>query len=162
VSLQRFQFAVAVVVAALLMQAPALHAQGSDVIRGRIIGSDSVPVEGARVTITSIVSQIERTARTDRNGRFTTIFPGADGHYVVAVSQIGYLLKTFELKRTVDQDVLIADATLDKTQLDAVVVAADVRGTIPRGSGTVDISGTQQAIGTAGLLPSKRHPAPAM
>ena len=52
---------------------------------------------------------MNRTARTDRNGRFTITFPGGEGDYFVTVTSIGYAPKRFEVKRTADQDILVAD-----------------------------------------------------
>ncbi len=154
--LRRLLFVCLLAAVAVIAHPGGLSAQGgSDVIRGRITGSDSLPLEGARVTVTSIVTTIARPARTDKNGRFTVIFPGADGHYVVSVSMIGYVLKTFELRRTAEQDILVADANLERPQLEAVIVTADVRGTIPRSGIVADIGGTTQAIG-AGLLPDQQ------
>lgn len=151
--LRRLFFPALAIAIALAGFAAPLRAQGSDVIRGRIVDPDSIPVEGARVTVMSIVSQIERVARTDRNGRFTIIFPGADGQYVVSISQIGFVVKAFELKRMVDEDILVADAQLQKPMLEPVVVSADTRGTIPRNSQTADISGATQGVDIGGLPP---------
>src|SRR5688572_19681835 len=74
-------------------------AQQADVIRGRITGPDSSAVEGATVTATSISGNVSRSARTDRNGRFTITFPGGDGDYMITVALLGYTAKRFEVKR---------------------------------------------------------------
>jgi hypothetical protein len=123
-----------------------LGAQDADVIRGRVTGVDGLPIEGARVTATSVSTAIVRPTRTDKNGRYTIVFPGDEGHYLITVSQIGYVLKTFELKRAADEDILVADAALQPIALDPVVTTATVRGTISRGSTTTDVSGTDLGI----------------
>ena len=65
-------------------------AQQADVIRGRVTGPDSAAIEGVAVTATSVSGNVSRTARTDRNGRFTITFPGGDGDYMVSFIAMGY------------------------------------------------------------------------
>src|SRR4051794_14692818 len=55
------------VAAALALPAAAI-AQQTDVIRGRIIGPDSVPVVQATITVTSISGNVNRSTRTDKDG----------------------------------------------------------------------------------------------
>jgi hypothetical protein len=137
--------AAAVFGAAIVLPATA-HAQ-SDVIRGRVIGPDSVPVERATVTVTSLNGNITRSARTDKAGRYTIAFPGDEGDYMVNVAALGFTAKRFEIKRTSDQEVLIADAKLSTAaaQLDAVKVNA-ARDKAPRDDTRPDIGGTERAI----------------
>ena len=62
-----------------------LHAQGdADIIRGRVIGPDKKPVENVTVTATSLVNQTSRTAKTNKDGRFSIIFNGGGGDYMMA------------------------------------------------------------------------------
>ena len=139
----------ALVVAA--MRPTVLAAQQVDVIRGRITGPDSAAVDGATVTATSISGNVSRSAKTDRNGRFTITFPGGDGDYMVAVSALGYGVKRFEVKRTVDQEILLADARLARvsTVLDAMRVTA-ARDRVSRTEAAApDIGGTEQALTNA-------------
>ena len=122
---RRLFFLVAAIFAAAILRPHRLHAQ-SDVIRGRITGPDSLPIERANVTVTSLNGNITRNARTDKNGRFSVVFPGDEGDYMVTIGALGFAGKRFELKRTGDQDILIADARLSRSvaQLDAVRVQA--------------------------------------
>ena len=124
----------------------ALHAQ-SDVIRGRITGPDSLPVERATITVTSLTGNITRNARTDKNGRFTITFPGDEGDYMVSVAALGFTRKRFEIKRTGDQDILVADARLSKSaaQLDAVKVQAN-RDKPQRDANGNDIGGSERSV----------------
>ena len=69
--------AIAVAIAAIV-HPTSLLAQ-TDVIRGRITGPDSLPVERATITVTSLSGNVSRSARTDKNGRFTVTFPGLGG-----------------------------------------------------------------------------------
>jgi hypothetical protein len=122
-------------------------AQQADVIRGRVTGPDSAALEGVTVTVTSISGNVSRTARTDSNGRFTVTFPGGDGDYMVSFASLGFAAKRFEVKRSADEDVLIADARLARigTVLDPVQVTAQ-REKVPRNAVTPDVSGTEQSL----------------
>src|SRR5439155_5441338 len=107
--------------------APALSAQdASDIIRGQVIGPDKKPLENVLVTATSLVNQTSRNAKTNKDGRFTIIFNGGGGDYMMAYVAIGFQPMRFEVKREVDEDVLIADASIGKSaqSLEAVRVVA--------------------------------------
>jgi hypothetical protein len=148
----RFFATIAAVLALIALRPSALRAQDPDIIRGRVTGPDSLPVEGASVSVTAIASGVNKTARTDKEGRFTVTFPSADGDYWVMIQQIGLAARRFEIKRLADEDVLIADARLTKpmTILGPVRVQGQ-RPTAPRDNNGVDVSGTEQRVSTAGL-----------
>ena len=140
--------------AAVLIPAAAtpLAAQQADVIRGRVIDPDSAAIENATVTVTSISGNVSRTARTDRNGRFTITFPGGEGDYMVSFAAIGFAVKRFEVKRLADEEILIADAKLARVTavLDAVTVNAP-RERVRRNDVPPDVSGSERPIGNAAL-----------
>ena len=124
-------------------------AQQADVIRGRVIGPDSLPVPEVLVTVTSFSGNVSRTARTGRDGRFTVTFPSGDGDYMVSFAAIGYAAKRFEVKRMADEEVLVADARL--TKVDAVLGAVNVRAPrdkVARTDPAPDISGTERPVPT--------------
>src|SRR5205807_7690266 len=81
-----------------------LHAQQADVVRGRVIAPDSVPVEGARVTVTPLSGNVSRGTRTDKNGRFTVTFPNGVGDYRCSFAGLGFAVKRFEVKRAADEE----------------------------------------------------------
>src|SRR4051812_25181986 len=85
-----------------------LRAQDPDIIRGRVTGPDSLPIEGAAISVTAISSGVNKTARTDKEGRYTITFSSAEGDYWVAVQAIGMGPRRFEIKRLADEEVLIA------------------------------------------------------
>jgi Carboxypeptidase regulatory-like domain len=130
-----------------LLVALPVRAQQLDVIRGLITGPDSIPIAGARVTATSLSGYVNRNARTDTKGRFTITFPGGDGDYFVTVSALGFAPRRFEVKRTADQEVLLADARLSRavTQLDEVRVVGD-RPRTTRDDRTPDIGGSERGV----------------
>ena len=109
-------------VATLALPRSIAQAQQVDVIRGRVIDADSTALANVVVTATSVAGNVNRTARTDRDGRFTITLPGGDGDYLVSFASLGYAARRFQVKRNADEDVLVADAKLTRvgTVLDAV------------------------------------------
>lgn len=124
----------------------------TDVIRGRIVGPDSQPVERATISATSLSGNITRTTRTDKAGRYTIAFPSDEGDYYVNVAAIGFATKRFEIKRTADQQILIGDARLQRVaaQLDAVTVRAQ-RQKPGRDDFRPDIGGSERQVNSGGL-----------
>ena len=124
-----FRRAACVLVAlASLSLARAASAQNVDVIRGRVTRVDSVPIPNATVTVTTISGGVNRSAKTDRNGRYTITFPNGDGDYLVKFVALGYSPKQYELKRAADEDILVADAKL----MSAANVLDEVKILAPR------------------------------
>ncbi|HET9425628.1 MAG TPA: carboxypeptidase-like regulatory domain-containing protein [Gemmatimonadaceae bacterium] len=130
-----------------------LSAQATDVIRGRVIGPDSLPVVGATVTATSISGNVSRNARTDRNGNFSISFPNGDGDYIVSFAAMGYAGRRFQVKRTADQEVLLADAKLQRSAvtLDAMKVEQPRQRPGRNDAMSTDISGSERGLG-GGIL----------
>ncbi len=128
-------------------------AQAVDVIRGRVIGEDSVAIAGARVQAVSLSGNVTRRALTDNSGRFTITFPNGDGDYMVTVQAIGFSMKRFQVKRTADQEILIADAKLSRamTELEAVRVTPGERTRAVRDDRQPDISGTERNVSAANV-----------
>jgi hypothetical protein len=126
---------------------PLLHAQQVDVIRGQVTGPEGLPIERANVTATSVSGGVNRTARTDASGRFTITFPGGEGDYFVSFTSLGYMPRRFEVKRTADQEILVADAQLQRAAalLDTVRSTAS-RDRVNRSDRSADISGTERGI----------------
>ena len=146
--------------AALALLGPSsAMAQGVDVIRGQVTGPDDAPIENANVTATSVSGNVNRYARTDRSGRFTITFPGGEGDYFMGFTAIGFTPRRFELRRTADPEILVADAKLQRAapMLDTVRVAAE-RGRVGRNDGknAPDISGTEQAATNAAVAANQQ------
>jgi hypothetical protein len=144
----------ALVVASLATLALALpvSAQQLDVIRGQVVGPEGKPLEDAKVTATSLSGNVNRSARTDKNGRYTITFPGGEGDYFVEFSAIGYGARRFEVKRTADQEILVADAKLLAAagQLETVRVTGQ-RDRVDRNDATPDISGSERPVDNSAL-----------
>jgi Carboxypeptidase regulatory-like domain len=133
-------------IAAAAVTVPA-GAQNLDVIRGQVVGPEGKPLEDAKVTATSLSGNVNRSSRTDKNGRYTITFPGGEGDYFVEVSAIGYAARRFEVKRTADQEILVADAKLLPAagQLETVKVVGQ-RDRPERNDATPDISGSERPV----------------
>jgi hypothetical protein len=139
------------VIAAVLIPTVPPHyaaAQQADVIRGRVTGPDSAGLEGVGITVTSISGNVSRTAKTDRNGRFTVTFPGGDGDYMVSFAAMGYAAKRFEVKRAADEEILVADTRLTRVGaiLDPVKVTAERQKVNRNEPPRPDIGGTETPL----------------
>jgi hypothetical protein len=110
-------------------------------------------VIGATVTATSISGNVSRNTRTDRNGNFSISVPNGDGDYIVAFAAMGYAGRRFQVKRTADQEVLLADAKLQRSAvtLDAMKVEQPRQRPGRNDALSSDISGTERGLG-GGLL----------
>ena len=130
-----------------------MAAQELDVIRGQVTNPEQQPIENANVTATSVSGGVNRTARTDRAGRFTITFPGGEGDYFVYFTAIGYAPRRFEVRRTADQDILVADAQLQRMSLLDTARAVASRARVNRNDNAPDLSGTEQSV-QSGAVPS--------
>lgn len=116
-----------------------------DVIRGRVTTVEGQPLGGVRVTATSIPGNVTRATRTDARGGFQIAFPGGQGDYIMGYALVGYAFRQFQVKRTIDQDVLLADTRLQPVQLDTVVTTAPVQQRVGRyNTTTPDVGGTER------------------
>jgi hypothetical protein len=149
---KRIALIAAVILVAIAARPASLQAQEADVIRGRVTGPDSLPIENVTVTATSISGNVRRSARTDKNGRFTITFPGGEGDYMVSFAALGYAAKRFEVKRTADEEILVADARLSRVGavLDVVQVRAQ-RERVNRNVPTPDVGGTERPVDNANV-----------
>ena len=131
-------------------------AQQADVIRGRIAAEDGEIVANADVRVTSVPSNVNKRAKTDKSGRYAVTFPNGEGDYWVSVSAIGFVPRRFEIKRVADEDILVGDVTLARAAavLDGVQVRAD-RARASRNNSAPDISGTEKLVGNGAVDPSQ-------
>ena len=137
----------AVAAALILIALPSTARAQVDIIRGRVTGPDSLPIANVTVTATTVSGGVNRTARTDREGRYTITFPGGDGDYIVSFSALGFAARRFQVKRVADEDFLVADARLQRVNavLDAVEVVGE-RQRPRRDDAAPDVSGTERMI----------------
>ena len=134
----------------LLLAAPLGAQEAPDIIRGRVLGPDSLPREGVRVTALSLLNQSTRSATTDRNGRYTIVFPGGGGDYLVTFQLIGMTPMQQQVKRLADEDLLVLDVAMNAIVLETITATAE-RQRPPRVEGGADPTGSQQTVGSAGV-----------
>jgi len=142
------RFALLAATACLLLPLAALAQQSTDIIRGRVTGPDSLPIVGARVTATSYLGEIAKSAQTDKNGRFQIIYVNGEGDYWIEVVKLGFTRRRFEIKKVGDEQVMLADARLASAvvQLDAVNIKGDNRALVNRNSAGNDVSGGDKSL----------------
>lgn len=104
----------------------------SDIIVGTVTGPDGRPIEGARVEVTSIETEITRSKSTNAEGRYTILFPDGGGQYRVTVRFIGMAPRVITLARLADEDRLVADVTLSPTATTLSTVVVQAERTPPR------------------------------
>jgi hypothetical protein len=127
-----------------------LRAQGdNDIIRGRVVGPDKKPIENVTVTATSLVNQTSRNTKTNKDGRFSIIFAGGGGDYMMSYTGIGFQPTRFEVKREVDEDILVADATMSKTAVTLSAMQINAGRERPdRNGNQLDAGSREQGINT--------------
>lgn len=145
----------------ILASAPTLvrAQQTADVIRGRVTGPDSLPIVGAQITAVSYFGGITKTARTDKNGRYSITYPNGEGDYWLSFAAIGFQPRRFEIKRVADEEVLLADIRLSNTQTLATVRVAASGPAQPPGRSDAanqsDVSGADRFMGSGLLSPEQ-------
>ena len=128
----RFHFLPLSMLAALALAAPALSAQlagGTEIITGTVLGPDGRPVEGARVEVTSVETQVTRARVTNARGQFTILFADGGGQYTLTVRHLGSAPYQMPLQRQGDEDRIVVTVQLSTaaTVLPRVVTRAPVR-----------------------------------
>src|SRR5688500_2498517 len=120
----------------------------NDVIPGRVTNTDDMALANVRVSATSIPGGVTRETRSDARGNFQIVFPNGTGDYIVGYALIGYVYRQQQVKRLADEEVLIANASLDVVQLDTIAVVAPVQQRVGRNQDTPDVGGTEREVNT--------------
>jgi hypothetical protein len=123
---------------AMLLLPAGLAAQ-TDIIRGRVVGSEGQPVAGARVEIKSFETEVVRSTLTNSSGVYTIVFPGGGGRYEVTVSSLGMRTVTATLQRIADEDVLIGNILLDVQPVEIEGLRVQAQRAPPRGANSGDV-----------------------
>jgi hypothetical protein len=121
---RRFAFTLALLLSGAAATA---SAQESDIIRGKVTGPDSLPLENVKVTAMSLATNQSLTRNTGKDGRFTIIFPNGGGDFIISYAAIGFQPTQKQVKREQDEAILIADQQLGKaaTVLQAIRITAN-------------------------------------
>ena len=145
-----------VTLAAIVGSRPVFAQSTSDIIRGRVTGPDSQPVQNVQVKATSYSGSVTKSARTDRRGNFTIIFVNGEGDYWLEFASLGYVPKRFEIKKVGDEEVMLADTRLASSiaTLDQVTVTANGARALPNRTGTrADVGGGDRTLTTNAAVP---------
>jgi hypothetical protein len=110
--------------------------EGSEIIRGHVLGENEQPLSGVTVTVTALQSRTVRTTRTNERGLYTVLFAAGEGEYLVEARRIGFAPRSIHVIREDDESVIVADIELSlaPSQLQEMVVT----GTRPRPPRNVD------------------------
>ena len=130
---------------AILRPVAAEAQERPDIIRGQVLGPDSLPQQAARITVVSLVNQAQRTTTTNDEGRYTVIFPGGGGDYLVTIQIIGMQPVQQQLRRELDEDLLVLDVVMQPIRLETVITIAD-RERPGRGEGLPDPTGSERSV----------------
>lgn len=143
------------ILAACIMSAPSAAAAQigttTEIITGRVTGPDSVPINGARVEVTSVASGVARTTTTRSDGRYTLLFREGGSQFRVTVTALGMRPATFALNRRGDEDRLVADVRMSATSTTLAQVQVRARNARP-GSSPASAAGGTEAIVPQGYL----------
>ena len=119
--------------------------QRPDVIRGRVIGPDTMPIANAQViAIDTINKTPPRPARTDAKGAFSITIENGSGTYMVAATMLGYAPQRRVVKRGADGNIPPVDFKL--AQVAAQLGGVRTVGERPRVARS-DASGDQSVGG---------------
>jgi hypothetical protein len=133
-------------------------AQAADIIRGRATDVQGQGIPEVNVRATSNAGRVTKTAKTDKNGRFTIIFVNGEGDYWIEFTKLGYALKRFQIRKIGDEEVLLANASMSSTvaSLDPMTTTAQRDRQLPnRNAAGVDVSGGDRTLTTTGTLPGQ-------
>ncbi len=104
----------------------------TDIIIGRVLGANNLPVPDARVEVTSAETGITRRKTTNEQGEFTVLFPDGGGSYTLRVSFLGYAPFSTSVQRQADEDRL--QVTMRLSRNPQLLQAVTVRATNTRDS----------------------------
>ena len=124
-----FRMALAITILSALTSTGIAAQGGSELVRGQVSTPDSLPLAGADITVTGLLSQSVRTTRTNDEGVFTVLFADGEGEYVVRVRSLGFAPLTRRVLRTGESNVLVANVRMSPatTMLDTVTVESAAR-----------------------------------
>lgn len=122
-----------------------------DILRGVVVRPDSTPVRDALVTVTSLLSQTARTARTGNDGRFTILFSSGGGDYLVRIVAIGMQPFETRVQRAADEAFLLVNARMAAAPQILAGVTVQGRSNPPlRPGAEPDVGGSGETVGSAG------------
>ncbi len=106
----------------------------TDIITGVVVSADGIPLAGVLVEAFSLETEISRTTRTDRRGRYSILFPDGGGQYRMSARAVGMAPQTVVLARFADEDRIVWDVELAELGfgLDTVTIRGPRRPVVVR------------------------------
>src|SRR5687768_9374165 len=120
----------------------------TDIILGRVTGPDSLPLENARVEVTSAESGITRNRLTNAKGQYSIVFPDGGGAYQLRVTYLGMAPFQTTIQRQADEDRLVANVQMSRAQ------AHELAPVVVRGQPRPQQMPRPEAGNTERMLPS--------
>ena len=116
----------------------------TDIIAGRVIGPDSTPIAGARVTAVAVMTNVTKTVVTNGDGRFSVVFHDGDGTYRIQVTAIGMRPARAIAERRANQDRLFVTIrmSLQSQELSPV----EVRGRVDAVEAAFTAGGNERTL----------------
>jgi len=133
----------------LLLAAPGATASAqvgatTDIILGRVVNPAGVPMPGVDIRVVSTETQLGRSATTNKDGRFTIVFPDGGGSYRLTARSVGFTPVTISVNRAADEDRLVANVTMGSS----IAQLSTVRTTARRNN-RGDAGGTGRTLSPA-------------
>ncbi|HZS62112.1 MAG TPA: carboxypeptidase-like regulatory domain-containing protein [Gemmatimonadaceae bacterium] len=114
----------------------------TDIITGQVTSPDGHPVPGVNVRVISAETQIGRNTITNKDGRYTVVFPDGGGNYRVEARFVGFQPTRITINRQADEDRLVANIQLGSSIPVLNTVTTTARRNQPRG----DAGGTGRGM----------------
>ncbi len=124
----------------------------TEIITGRVTGPDSLPINGARVEVTSVSNGVIRQTTTRSDGRYTLLFREGGTQFRVSITALGMRPATFALNRRGDEDRLVADVRMSATATTLAQVQVRARNARPGASPASAAGGTEAIVPLAYLV----------
>ncbi len=126
--------AVALAMAVFPAQADGQVGGTTDILTGVVVSADGIPLAGVLVEAFSLETEISRTTRTDRRGRYSILFPDGGGQYRMSARAVGMAPQTVVLARFADEDRIVWDVELAELGfgLDTVTIRGTRRPVVVR------------------------------
>ncbi len=86
---------------------------GTDILRGAVTGPLNEPLGGVSISFISVETGVRRATLSNAQGRFTMVFPGGGGRYVVEAMYLGMAPLQQTVTRLGDEEVLIVNLQMD-------------------------------------------------
>jgi hypothetical protein len=116
------------IVVLVLFFPAAAAAQQPDVLTGRVLGPEGLPLPGVRVEAISLETEIPRSILTNSSGRYMILFPDGGGRYLLRFSYLGMGTVEELVLRSGEEELLLTNIQMETQaiSLEAITVRAQL------------------------------------